>query len=113
MILSLESQFIHTVFTENPITVPGADEKQACVDTTNIQFAYESSQNLDEILHQQYGQVTTSVHVGSQDYQSVDSLRIVLMPEHRLYVDNFLSSYIPNTTIKVVKAPIKFTNRKW
>lgn len=48
----------HTIFTENPTTVPGVDEKQACVDTTNIHFAYESSENLDEILHRQYGQVT-------------------------------------------------------
>ena len=44
-------------YLDNPVTIPQVEKKNVSVPSTNIQFEFETTDKLDEILQTEYGQV--------------------------------------------------------
>lgn len=46
-------------YLDNPVTIPQVEKKNVSVPSTNIQFEFETTDKLDEILQTEYGQINS------------------------------------------------------
>ena len=72
-------------YLDNPVTIPQVEKKNVSVPSTNIQFEFETTDKLDEILQTEYGQVCTLLSncvvyyvIGCQCTQMYSSLPLMI-----------------------------------